>query len=198
MLKRFFDILVSLFGLVVLLPLFICITLVLIVEARSSLFFRQQRVGKNMRDFTLWKFSTMYPESDKQGLLTIGARDTRITPVGYYLRKYKLDELPQLFNVLCGDMSVVGPRPEVRKYVAMYNEEQQHVFCIAPGMTDYASLEYFAESELLAQSDTPEQTYIRDIMPVKLALNLRYIREQGMMTDIRIIFRTIAKILRCQ
>jgi len=132
--------------------------------------------------------------ADKSGLLTVGARDSRITGIGYFLRKFKLDELPQLFNVLIGDMSLVGPRPEVRKYVDMYNAEQKQVLSVKPGITDYASIEYVNENEVLAKSSTPEETYIKEIMPHKLLLNLKYIREQGLGTDLKIIFRTIGKI----
>lgn len=137
----------------------------------------------------------MRPDSDKAGLLTVGEKDSRITKIGYILRKYKLDELPQLLNVLIGDMSVVGPRPEVRKYVDMYNEEQLKVLTIRPGITDYASIEYSRENELLAKSDNPEKTYIDEIMPAKLKLNLKYISEIGFATDIKIIFRTLGKII---
>lgn len=156
----------------------------------------QKRVGKNGKDFSLLKFRTMRPDSDKKGLLTVGMRDSRITRTGYFLRKYKLDELPQLFNVLTGDMSLVGPRPEVRKYVDMYNEEQKKVLSVQPGITDYASIEYVNENEVLARSSNPEQTYINEIMPHKLELNLKYIREKGMATDLKIIIRTIGRIFR--
>lgn len=132
--------------------------------------------------------------SDKKGLLTVGARDSRITGIGYFLRKYKLDELPQLFNVLFGTMSLVGPRPEVRKYVEMYNDEQKRVLTVKPGITDYASIEYVNENEVLAKAADPEETYIKEVMPHKLQLNLKYITDQGFFTDLKIIFRTIGKI----
>ena len=137
----------------------------------------------------------MQSGADKKGLLTIGGRDSRVTRIGYYLRKYKLDELPQLFNVLLGSMSLVGPRPEVRKYVDMYNEEQKKVLLTKPGITDYASIEYANENEILAKATNPEQTYMNEIMPHKLALNLKYINEQSFITDLKIIFRTIGRIL---
>lgn len=137
----------------------------------------------------------MYKDSDKKGLLTVGGRDPRITPVGYFLRKYKLDELPQLFNVLLGSMSLVGPRPEVRKYVDLYTDEQKKVLSVQPGITDYASLDYINENELLAKSGEPEQTYIKEVMPAKLLLNMKYINEAGLGTDLKIIFRTIGKII---
>lgn len=138
----------------------------------------------------------MHKDADKKGLLTVGGRDPRVTAIGYYLRKYKLDELPQLFNVLFGSMSLVGPRPEVRKYVDLYSNEQQMVLLVKPGITDYASLEYINENELLSKSANPEDTYIREIMPAKLALNQRYIQEQGLFTDIKVIFQTVLKIVR--
>ncbi len=136
----------------------------------------------------------MFTGADKKGLLTVGGRDPRITPVGYFLRKYKLDELPQLFNVLFGSMSLVGPRPEVRKYVDMYNEEQKRVLTVQPGITDYASLDYINENDLLAKSQNPEETYIKEVMPAKLQLNLKYIQEAGLGTDLKLIFKTIGKI----
>ena len=136
----------------------------------------------------------MKTDSDKSGLLTVGERDNRITNVGYFLRKYKLDELPQLFNVLIGEMSLVGPRPEVRKYVELYNEEQKKVLSVKPGITDYASIEYANENEVLAKSENPEQTYINEIMPHKLKLNLKYINNQSFGVYLKIIFKTLAKI----
>lgn len=137
----------------------------------------------------------MRTNSDKKGLLTVGGRDPRITGIGYYLRKYKIDELPQLFNVLSGTMSLVGPRPEVRKYVDLYTVEQLRVLSVKPGITDLASMEFINENELLSQSSDPEQTYIKEIMPQKLQLNQKYIDEQGLSTDIRIILSTIKKII---
>ena len=132
--------------------------------------------------------------SDKKGLLTVGARDSRVTRVGYYLRKYKLDELPQLFNVFLGDMSLVGPRPEVRKYVDLYTPEQKMVLTVRPGITDYASIAYADENEILAQAESPEEMYIQVIMPHKLSLNLNYISKQGVITDLKLIFNTLIKI----
>ncbi len=134
--------------------------------------------------------------ADKHGLLTVGGRDPRVTKLGYYLRKYKLDELPQLFNVLFGTMSLVGPRPEVRKYVDMYNSLQTNILSVKPGITDYASIEFINENEMLAQSNEPEKTYINDIMPKKLALNLKYIKDQNLMVDLKIITKTILKIAK--
>lgn len=194
MLKRFIDILFSLLGLVLLVPLFVGIAFLILLDSRGSIFYRQVRVGRGNQDFELYKFRTMRADSDKKGLLTIGGRDSRITRVGYTLRKFKLDELPQLLNVLVGDMSLVGPRPEVRKYVQLYNQEQLKVLQVRPGITDYASLKYFDENELLAKSSNPEETYIQVVMPAKLELNKQYILEAGLITDIKIIVRTFARI----
>ena len=194
MIKRIFDIFFSFFGLFILLPFFILIGLIIVIDSKGGIFYQQIRVGKNNKEFGLYKFRTMKPDSDKKGLLTVGGRDPRITSIGYYLRKYKLDELPQLINVFIGDMSLVGPRPEVRKYVDMYSKEQQRVLLVKPGITDYASIEYFNENELLGKSDNPEQTYINEVMPAKLKINLKYIEEYSVLTDFKIIFKTIGKI----
>ena len=195
MLKRIFDIIASLIGIILLLPFFIVICLAMIVSCGFPLFYLQTRVGKNGKDFKLFKFRTMHLDADKKGLLTVGGRDPRVTSIGYYLRKYKLDELPQLFNVLFGTMSLVGPRPEVRKYVDLYTKEQQQVLSVKPGITDFASLEYINENDLLAKSDNPEKTYIDEIMPAKLALNAKYIQQQGLLVDFKIILKTILKIV---
>jgi len=195
MLKRLFDIFFSLIGLVILLPFFIIIGLIIIFDSKGGIFYKQVRVGKNGKDFGLYKFRSMKTDADKKGLLTVGGRDSRITNVGYSIRKYKLDELPQLINVFIGDMSLVGPRPEVRKYVDLYNLEQQQVLLVKAGITDYASIEYFNENELLGKSENPEKTYIDEIMPAKLKLNLKYINEYTTFTDIKIIFKTLLKII---
>ena len=136
----------------------------------------------------------MKPNSDKKGLLTVGKKDNRITKSGYFIRKYKLDELPQLFNILKGDMSIVGPRPEVRKYVDLYNQKQLEVLSVRPGLTDFASIEFINENEILGASKNPEKQYIEEVMPAKLLLNLKYINQQNFSTDIKIIFKTIGKI----
>ena len=196
MLKRLFDIIASLIGIIILLPFFIVICTVMVVSCGFPLFYLQTRVGRNGKDFKLFKFRTMHLDADKKGLLTVGGRDPRVTSIGYYLRKYKLDELPQLFNVLFGTMSLVGPRPEVRKYVDLYTKEQQQVLSVKPGITDFASLEYINENDLLAKSDNPEKTYIDEIMPAKLALNAKYIKQQGLLVDFKIILNTILKIVK--
>ena len=194
MLKRLTDILFSFIGVVILSPLLIVFAILIVFDSKGDVFYRQVRVGKGSNDFILFKFRTMYINSDSKGLLTVGSRDNRITKYGHFLRKYKLDELPQLFNVLIGDMSLVGPRPEVRKYVNMYNEEQLKVLAIKPGITDYASIKYSNENELLGNTDNPEMVYINEIMPEKLKLNLYYIKHQSFNTDIKIIFDTLKKI----
>lgn len=194
MIKRIFDIICSLLGLVLLAPLFMVVALLIIVSSKGEVFYIQNRVGKGCKDFKLFKFRTMAINSDKKGLITVG-KDNRITKIGYYLRKYKVDELPQLLNVLLGSMSIVGPRPEVRKYVDMYSKEQLKVLTVKPGITDYASLEYFNESELLGKSNNPEETYIKRVIPEKLALSKKYIDKHNLFIDLQIIFRTIVRIL---
>lgn len=194
MLKRCVDLLFSAIGLILLLPLLLILALWVRFDSPGPAFYGQIRVGQGGRDFRLWKFRSMRIGSDAKGLLTVGGRDPRITRSGYYLRKYKLDELPQLWNVFMGEMSLVGPRPEVRKYVELYNAEQQSVLNVKPGITDLASLEYFEESELLAQSPNPEKTYVEEVMPAKLKLNQRYIETQSLATDFRIIFKTVKRI----
>jgi lipopolysaccharide/colanic/teichoic acid biosynthesis glycosyltransferase len=195
MIKRLFDLVFSAAGMLLLLPVFLVVSAWILLDSPGGILYKQIRVGKNGKDFALFKFRTMNPGSDKKGLLTIGGRDSRITRSGYFLRKYKLDELPQILNVLLGDMSLVGPRPEVRKYVELYTAEQKAVLNVRPGITDYASIEYSNENELLAKSADPEKLYAEEVMPAKLSLNLRYIREQGTLTDLKIIFRTFLKIL---
>jgi lipopolysaccharide/colanic/teichoic acid biosynthesis glycosyltransferase len=194
-LKRAFDIFFSFIGILILFPFFLIISLLIILDSRGGIFYKQIRVGKNNSDFYLLKFRSMRTDADKKGLLTVGGHDPRITRMGYYLRKYKIDELPQLLNVLKGDMSLVGPRPEVRKYVSLYNNEQKKVLSVQPGITDYASIEYSNENEILGKAENPEQVYIDEIMPAKLQLNLKYIAEKSIATDFKIIFRTLRKII---
>ena len=194
--KRAFDIVSCTLAVLVLFPFGLIIALCIVCGSKGGVFYRQTRVGKDNKDFKLLKFRTMRPNADQQGLLiTVGA-DSRITRIGGFLRKYKIDELPQLLNIIKGDMSVVGPRPEVRRYVEMYDERQRRVLTVRPGLTDYASLQYISESELLAESADPEKTYIEEIMPAKLELNLQYIEKQSLGEDLSIIFKTIGKIIR--
>jgi len=195
MLKRFTDIVFSAMGIIILLPVFFIITILILADSSGDIFYRQLRIGLGGSEFILFKFRTMKMNADKKGLLTVGMRDSRVTRIGYYLRKYKLDELPQLYNVFIGDMSIVGPRPEVPKYVAKYNEAQLKVVTVRPGLTDYASIEYSNENEILAKSSNPEETYLKEIMPAKLKLNAKYIDDMGPITDLKIIFKTIWKII---
>jgi lipopolysaccharide/colanic/teichoic acid biosynthesis glycosyltransferase len=195
MFKRLFDFSASFVGILLLSPVLIILWLIVVLDSPGGGFYRQIRVGKDGADFGLWKFRSMRIGADKKGLLTVGGRDPRVTRAGYFLRKYKLDELPQLFNVLSGEMSLVGPRPEVRRYVDLYTVSQREVLSVRPGITDYASIEYSRENDLLAASPDPEKTYIEEIMPAKLELNHKYIREQGLLTDLKIIFRTFLKII---
>lgn len=189
--KRLFDVVCSFFGLLVLSPLFVFLSLWVGLGSKGGVFYKQKRVGRFNKDFTLYKFRSMRVESDKKGLLTIGGKDSRVTKAGFFIRKYKLDELPQLLNVLKGDMSFVGPRPEVRKYVDMYTERQLKVLDVRPGITDLASIKYRNENDLLAATDNPEQYYIDVVMQDKLALNLQYIETRSFFGDIKLIFRTI-------
>lgn len=192
--KRVIDIFASALMLLILLPFGIILSLLIVCDSRGGIFYTQRRVGRYNRDFTLFKFRTMYTDSDRLGLLTVGARDPRVTRVGYFLRKYKIDELPQLLNILIGDMSFVGPRPEVRKYVDLYTEEQKKVLNVRPGLTDYASIAYFHENEILEQAEDKEQAYIQEIMPEKIKLNMKFIQNPSLFQYFKIIFLTIKSI----
>lgn len=191
---RLFDILLSLTGLLILTPIMLVAIFIISLDSRGPVFFRQTRVGRNGRDFRMIKFRTMATGADKRGDLTVGTRDSRITPVGYFLRRYKLDEIPQLLNVLKGDMSMVGPRPEVRKFVEMYSDEQKKVLSVRPGITDYASIEFINENEILGRSENPEQTYINEVMPAKILLNMRFINEPTIGNYFRILWNTLFRI----
>ncbi|MBS5252710.1 MAG: sugar transferase [Haemophilus parainfluenzae] len=193
---RFFDFILSLVGLVVLAPIFIVLAIWIKIDSTGPVFYKQVRVGQNGIDFGLFKFRSMVVDADKKGLITVGGRDPRITRSGYFIRKYKLDELPQLINVLVGDMSLVGPRPEVRKYVDLYTDEQQKVLSVKPGITDYASIEYMDENEILGKSTDPEKTYIEEIMPEKIKYNMKYIQNKNVSEYFKIIFLTLLKIVR--
>jgi len=196
MLIRLLDIVLSLLGLIFLLPIFVILAVWIKFDSQGSIFFRQIRVGKDGRDFRIYKFRTMIVNAEKMGIITIGERDPRITNSGYFLRKYKLDELPQLINVLKGEMSFVGPRPEVRKYVEMYNQEQLKILTVKPGITDYASIEYINEDEILGKSLDPEKTYIEEIIPQKIKYNMKYINNKTVIEYFKIIFLTIIKIIK--
>jgi len=194
--KRMFDIVASGIGLIFLSPLFILIPLWIKIDSQGPVFFKQTRVGKNNTDFKLYKFRSMRKGNGKDGLITIGNKDSRVTKSGSYLRKYKLDEMPQLINVFIGDMSLVGPRPEVRKYVEMYTNEQLKVLSVHPGITDLASIHYRNENRLLSNTNDPEDYYVKIIMQDKLRINLDYVANRSFWLDIGLIFKTLFKIGR--
>lgn len=194
--KRLFDILFSLLVLIIGLPFGLLIVICIAVDSRGNVIYKQKRVGRNNVDFQLYKFRTMCADADKGSQITVSDHDSRITKTGAFLRKYKIDEFPQFLNILKGEMSIVGPRPEVRKYVEMYTPEQMRVLSVRPGLTDYASIRYVNENALLAASDNPEETYIHEIMPDKLALNLQYIDEQSIWVDCKIMWQTVMAIIR--
>lgn len=193
---RFFDIIFSIMGLVILSPLFIVLYLLIRIESKGGGFYSQERIGKNGKPFKLYKFRSMRIGSDKKGLITIGEKDDRITKTGFILRKYKLDELPQLWNVFIGDMSLVGPRPEVKKYTDLYTEEQKQVLHVRPGITDWASIKYVDENKILGESKTPDEAYVNLIMPNKIKLNMVYIQNQTLGEYFKIIFTTFKEIVR--
>ena len=191
MLKRFFDLILSLMGLLITVPILFLITILIKISSSGPVFYKQVRVGKNNKDFKIFKFRTMHVNADKKGLLTVGGRDPRVTSIGYYLRKFKLDELPQLINVFKGDMSFVGPRPEVRQFVNLYSEIQMKVLNVKPGITDLASIEFRNENEILSKEEDPNQYYIDNIMPKKLEINLKYINQRNLLKDFVVIIKTI-------
>lgn len=191
--KRTFDFIFSFIGLILFSPIFLIISLLIALSSKGGVFYKQTRVGKNNKDFKVYKFRSMIVNADKKGLLSIGkdGRDPRVTKIGYILRKYKFDELPQLINVIKGDMSLVGPRPEVRQYVDLYDDNQKEILKVRPGITDIASITFKNENDLLSQSPNPEQYYIREIMPQKISLSLEYVKTRTLIKDIKLIFKTI-------
>lgn len=193
---RFFDILFSLLGILLLSPVFFILYISIRLESKGDGFYRQQRVGRYGKSFYVYKFRSMRMGADRQGLITVGGRDPRITHIGYFIRKYKLDELPQLFNVLKGDMSLVGPRPEVSKYVDLYTDEQRKVLSVRPGITDYASIEYVDENRILGQAEDADKAYVEQIMPDKIRYNMKYIDNRSIKEYFKIIFLTFRSILR--
>lgn len=195
MMKRFFDIVASGCGLLVLLPLFLVIAIWIKLDSKGPVFYRQVRVGRYNKDFRIIKFRSMRVGADKGSLVTIGGRDPRITRSGYFIRKYKLDELPQLINVFIGQMSIVGPRPEVRHYVDYWTKEQLHVLDVRPGITDPASIKFRNENELMEKADNPENYYINVIMQEKIRLYLEYVDKVGFWYDIKLIFKTFKVIV---
>lgn len=193
--KRAFDIIASGLGLICLSPLFAILAVWIKCDSKGPVFYRQMRVGRDNKDFRLFKFRSMRPDSDKLGLITVGGHDPRVTRSGYYIRKYKLDEFPQLINVFLGDMSLVGPRPEVRKYVDMYTLEQMRVLSVRPGITSLASIRYRNENDILGASEDPDKCYIEQIMPSKLAIDLEYVSHATLWNDIKLIFSTFREIV---
>lgn len=194
--KRIFDLFFAFLGIMLLLPIYLLIAIFIKLDSKGEILYKQERIGKDGIPFYVLKFRTMVPDAFSKGALTVGSRDPRVTGVGFYLRKYKLDELPQLFNVFFGEMSFVGPRPEVKKYTDLYNENQRLVLSVKPGITDYASIKYRNENDLLAQSSDPERLYIEEIMPEKLNLNLKYINDNNVFKDIKIIINTFYTIVK--
>ncbi|WP_395626565.1 sugar transferase [Daejeonella sp.] len=193
--KRIFDVFFSVLGIIFIFPLLVIIAVIILLDSKGWFIYKQVRVGLNSTQFNLFKFRTMKIGADKGSLLTIGNQDERITRFGNFLRKYKLDELPQLFNILIGDMSFVGPRPEVSKYVALYNQVQLRILTVKPGLTDWASIDYIDEAQLLARAKNPEAFYVEYIIPQKIAQNLRYIEHNNLWIDLKIILLTIKSIL---
>ncbi|CEK31569.1 sugar transferase [[Clostridium] sordellii] len=194
--KRIFDIAVSSIGLIVLLPILIVIAILIKLDSKGPVFFKQKRVGKNKKIFEIYKFRTMVTDAEKLGKQITVGEDNRITKVGRFIRKYKLDEFPQLINVLKGEMSLVGPRPEVPKYVELYDIYQEQILLVQPGITDYASIKFKNESELLGCSNNPEKSYVEDIMPQKINLNMKYIKNISLFEDIKLVLSTILEILK--
>jgi lipopolysaccharide/colanic/teichoic acid biosynthesis glycosyltransferase len=195
MIKRLFDIIFSLLGIIITLPLLGVIVLLIKLDSKEPVFYRGARVGKNGKEFRIFKFRTMVPKAEKLGGPSTASDDPRLTKIGKFLKKYQLDELPQLFNVLKGEMSLVGPRPEVKMYVDMMSMgERSVILSLKPGMTDIASLWNFHEGEALRGSSDPEKTYMEKIRPKKIELQLKYVKESSLLVDLKIIFKTILKI----
>lgn len=188
--KRLFDIIASGLGLLVLSPLFLILSIWIKLDSDGPIFYRQVRVGFHNKDFRIFKFRSMRVGSDKGSLVTIGGHDPRITKSGYFIRKFKLDELPQLINVFIGDMSLVGPRPEVRHYVNYWSPEQMHVLDVRPGITDPASIKFRNENKLMEKAEDPEKYYIEVIMQDKIKLYLEYVEKNSFLYDIGLIFKT--------
>jgi lipopolysaccharide/colanic/teichoic acid biosynthesis glycosyltransferase len=195
MAKRGFDILCSAAGLIVLLPLFVLVALLIRIDSRGPVFFRQTRVGKGFRLFSLYKFRSMVSDAAKTGPAITAGNDSRITRMGKVLRKTKIDELPQLINVLKGDMSLVGPRPEVMKYVDLFRQEYDSILTVRPGITDFAAIEFRDEEQVLACYALPEEGYVKEVLPQKIELYRKYIQEQSFFLDLRIIFSTLRRIV---
>ena len=194
--KRLFDIVASGLGLIVLSPLFLILAIWIKLDSNGPVFYRQVRVGRYNKDFRIFKFRSMREGADKGSLVTIGGRDPRVTKSGYWIRKFKLDELPQLINVFIGDMSLVGPRPEVRHYVDYWTPEQMHVLDVCPGITDPASIKFRNENELMEKAEDPEKYYIEVIMQEKIKLYLEYVEKHSFWYDLGLIFKTFFVIVK--
>ena len=188
--KRLFDVIASGFGLIVLSPLFIILAIWIKLDSKGPVFYRQVRVGYKNKDFRIFKFRSMRVGADKGSLVTIGGHDPRVTRSGYFIRKFKFDELPQLINVFLGDMSLVGPRPEVRHYVDYWTPEQMHVLDVRPGITDPASIKFRNENELMEKAEDPEKYYIEVIMQEKIRLYLEYVEKHSFLYDLGLVFKT--------
>ena len=193
--KRIFDIISSVAVLIILFPFLFLISIWIALDSKGGVFYKQIRVGKKGKEFGLLKFRSMTPNGERSGQITVGI-DSRVTKAGKFVRKYKIDEFPQLLNIIVGQMSIVGPRPEVPKYVAMYDSNQLKVLDVLPGLTDYGTLEYIDEQELLGQTNDPETIYIKEVMPAKLVLNLKYVSERNFGLDLKLIFKTIFRIFK--
>ncbi len=194
--KRLMDLFTALLVLVLFLPFGILISLLIVLESSGGVFYRQERIGLKGKPFYLLKFRSMRPNADLQGKLTVGERDPRVTRIGFFIRKFKLDEFPQFINVFKGEMSVVGPRPEVAEYVALYSENQRRVLDVKPGITDEASITYFEENKLLSKSTNPHKTYIEEIMPEKIRINLAYQERATVWTDLGVVWKTAARMVK--
>lgn len=194
--KRLMDLFLSLCILALFLPFGLLLSLCIVLESRGGVFYRQERIGRNGQPFKLIKFRSMRPNADRDGKLTVGERDPRVTRVGTFIRKYKLDEFPQFINVLKGEMSVVGPRPEVVEYVRQYSDEQRRVLDFKPGITDLASITYFEENKLLANAADPQQTYVEEIMPEKIRINLAYQTNATVLSDLGVVWKTAWRMVR--
>ncbi len=194
--KRLMDLFLSLCILALFLPFGLLLSLCIVLESRGGVFYRQERIGRKGQPFKLIKFRSMRPNADRDGKLTVGERDPRVTRMGTFIRKYKLDEFPQFINVLKGEMSVVGPRPEVVEYVRQYSDEQRRVLDFKPGITDLASITYFEENKLLANAADPQQTYVEEIMPEKIRINLAYQTNATVLSDLGVVWKTAWRMVR--
>lgn len=193
---RGFDFIASTGGLILLLPLFLLVSILIMLDSPGPAIFKQTRIGRNSKPFQIRKFRSMKARSYPDNNLLTTSEDQRVTRVGKFIRKLKIDELPQLINVMLGDMSLVGPRPEVPKFVEQYDQDARQILRVRPGITDLASIEYFDESTILSSADDVEQTYIDEIMPLKHQLNYEYIRNMGLMYNLKIIFKTLARVIK--